>query len=329
MRIAIVRLSALGDIIQSMIVLQFIKKQFPNAEIHWYVDDRFSQILHDNEDINQVISLNITNIKRKKSVIGFFKMLISLRNQEKYDLAIDLQGLVKSAVITRFIPALRRFGFDKYSSRESFSSHFYSDLYRISYENNVIMRYISLVNFALGFKTSENEIRNKKPLLNLEKKNTKKKPKILVIPGASFPSKIYSEENYAKVINYLKIDSEVIWNSEKERLMAIKIKKLSPNVQITQSKNLSDLKQIILRSDLVIGGDTGPTHLAWALNIASITIFGSTPQYRNSFGTEINHSVASDNEINVYKINKYCDNINNIDPKKIADISDRILNNDL
>ena len=72
MRIAIVRLSALGDIIQSMIVLQFIKKQFPNAEIHWYVDDRFSQILHDNEDINQVISLNITNIKRKKSVIGFF-----------------------------------------------------------------------------------------------------------------------------------------------------------------------------------------------------------------------------------------------------------------
>jgi heptosyltransferase-1 len=59
-----------------------------------------------------------------------------------------------------------------------------------------------------------------------------------------------------------------------------------------------------MQTDLVIGGDTGPTHIAWALNIPSITLFGSTPGYRNTYATSINQILESKSKVDSYKIDK-------------------------
>ena len=69
MKIAIVRLSAIGDIVQSMIVLQFIKKKFPDASIDWFVDNQFATLLDDCIEIDNVIELDIKKIKQKRSLI--------------------------------------------------------------------------------------------------------------------------------------------------------------------------------------------------------------------------------------------------------------------
>ena len=75
---------------------------------------------------------------------------------------------------------------------------------------------------------------------------------------------------------------------------------------------------VIGQIDLVIGPDTGPTHIAWALNVPSITLFGPTPGYRNTYITNINKIIESDSKVNPRKINKNDDSIKNI---KISDIS--------
>ena len=68
----------------------------------------------------------------------------------------------------------------------------------------------------------------------------------------------------------------------------------------------------------MIGSDTGPTHMAWALNIPSITLFGPTPGYRNTYITNVNKTIESESEVNPSKINRSDDSIKNI---KVSDIS--------
>ena len=77
--------------------------------------------------------------------------------------------------------------------------------------------------------------------------------------------------------------------------------------------------------DLVIGGDTGPTHMAWALNTPSITLFGSTPGYRNTYATTINRIIESKSGVNPYKINKNDFSIKTIQVNDIVKISKELL----
>jgi heptosyltransferase-1 len=135
---------------------------------------------------------------------------------------------------------------------------------------------------------------------------TDSKANIALIPGASFKSKIYPVDQYAQIANKLKSRANfiVLWGNQSEKNMAEKIQKIAPEVYIADKLTLDGLKAFIAQTDLVIGGDTGPTHMAWALNIPSITLFGSTPGYRNTYTTDINQILESKSRVNPFKINK-------------------------
>jgi len=321
MRIAIVRLSAIGDIVQSMVVLQFIKKEFPDASIDWFIDKQFTTLLDDCIEIDNVIGLDIKKIKQKKSFILLFKTLKKLQTFKSYDYVFDLQGLIKSAVITRLIPAKERIGFDKNSIREKFASYFYTKKYYFPYHENVVMRYVNIVASTLGITVSNREIKYKKPFFNLSSNKVRKdKPNILIVLGASFDSKIYPVDRYAQIVNSLQANIIALWHSNKEFIMSKRLQSLSKGVKITNCKSFAELKELVINSDIVIGGDTGPTHVAWALNIPSITIFGSTPLERNCFITDKNLAISSGNMVDAYNIDKQDFSINLIEPEKILSL---------
>ena len=129
MKIAIVKLSALGDIVHSMIVLQFIKKNYPESEIDWIVEKRFFEVLENNPHINQIKQINLKSAKESKSFFLFCKELRNIRKFGKYDLVIDMQGLVKSALVARMIPSGITLGFERTSLRESLAAIFYNKTY--------------------------------------------------------------------------------------------------------------------------------------------------------------------------------------------------------
>ena len=130
MKIAIVKLSALGDIIHAMIVLQFIKKNYPESEIDWFVEKRFFGILENNPHINQIHQVSLKSANKSKSFFLIWKELSKIRKLSNYDLVIDMQGLLKSALIAQKIPSDITLGFDKTSLRESFAAKFYSQTYK-------------------------------------------------------------------------------------------------------------------------------------------------------------------------------------------------------
>ena len=325
MRIAIVKLSALGDIIHAMVALQFIKRHLPDSSIDWIVEEGFKDILINNLDIDNIHTVNIKQAKQKKSFKLLFSELKKLRKFPKYDIVIDAQGLVKSALVSRIIPSNTTFGFDKNSLRESFAAWFYTDTFKIGYDENIIMRNIGLISSALDITISHDEILNKKPYLFSNSQIpagviSDSGANIALIPGASFKSKIYPVEQYAQITQELNANFIVLWGNESEKNMAQQIQKIAPAVQVADKLTLDELKVFIEKMDLVIGGDTGPTHVAWALNIPSITLFGSTPGYRNTYATNINHILESESKVDPYKIDKNDFSIKTI---KVSDIVTR------
>ena len=96
------------------------------------------------------------------------------------------------------------------------------------------------------------------------------------------------------------------------------IKKHAPDVGILPKLSLKKLAFLISQFDLVIGPDTGPTHIAWALNIPSIALYGPTPGYRNSLETEFNKIIESESNVNPNKIDKNDYSIKNIEVENIV-----------
>ena len=323
MRIAIVKLSAMGDIVHAMIVLQCIKKFNPKISIDWIVEESFKDLLKFNPHINKLHLVNFKYAKKNKSILALFKDLNKLRHLDLYDLVIDMQGIIKSAIVSKILPSKQIIGFDKFSIREKLASNFYNKKLNCSYETNVIIRNIALIEFALGFSVEKQQIYNKVPFIysnvrELNIKSTKSKKNILIIPGASHPSKRYPVESFAKLAHLLDENYHILWGNRDEELLAKEIKKSASHVNICPKLSIEKLVFLISQLDLVIGPDTGPTHIAWALNIPSIALYGPTPGYRNSFETEYNKIIESDSYVNPNKINKNDYSIRNIEVESIV-----------
>ena len=334
MKIAIVKLSALGDIVHAMVVLQFIKKHYQKIEIDWVVEGGFKKLLEFHPNINQVHEVNIKKAKKKKSLYLFLNELRRVRKFGPYDLVIDLQGLIKSALITRMISADKTFGFDKYSARESLAANFYNQTFKFDYDKNIVERNIALISFALKIPIIEENIQKKIPFLFSNrtyffKTLSSSKKNILLIPGASFKSKCYPVEKFAEVVTKIDANFLVIWGSQEEKIMANKIQALAPKVIICEKLSLDALISLISQVSLLIGSDTGPTHIGWALNIPSITLFGATPGYRNSYVTKINRIIESSSEVNPFKLDRNDMSIKDIEVQEILLVSKNLLNQEL
>ncbi|WP_169940063.1 lipopolysaccharide heptosyltransferase I [Campylobacter sp. RM15925] len=315
--IAIIKLSSLGDIIHASIVLQFIKRNLPDARITWIVDERFSEILKDHPLIDKLVSLPL----KKKEFKTSYKIL---KNLNEFDVIIDLQGLIKSAVVAKILGD-ETYGFDKNSVKESFASYFYKYKFSIDYEENIIIRNLSLVANALNFSFSKEEILAKEPCFSaIPARPLNETKRILIAPFASEESKCY--DKFKEVINSLKDFEIYLCHAGKQELAKAKEIAKDTHAKLLERLSLKEMVDFISGCDLVIGNDSGITHLAWAQNIASITLFGNRPSNRNAFLTPINQTIDTDKKIDARKIDKSDLCIREISPSLVANTAKRLLN---
>ncbi|KLE06128.1 lipopolysaccharide heptosyltransferase [Aliarcobacter butzleri L353] len=320
----------MGDIIHAMVALQYIKRQYPNLQIDWFVESAFAPILENNPDINEIIELDLKSIKKdKKEIINQIKLIKKYKNNS-YDLVIDAQGLIKSAIVSFFL-GKNRVGFSKNSTREKLASFFYTKKVDIAYDKNAIERNVKVLSQALNFEITKDDILNKKPFLFYKNENeviyeylNKDKKNVLFVIGASWPSKMYSKEKFAKIINNLDENCLITWGNESEKDIANFIANIS-KAKVLPKLDLNSLKAIMSKVDLVIGNDTGPTHMAWALNIPSITLFGNTPGYRNTYITNTNKIIESKNIVNPFKLDRNDFSIKEIDENEIINTAKGLL----
>jgi len=330
MKIAIVKLSALGDIIHAMVVLQFIKKYNQQIEIDWIVDEAYIDLFINQPDVNKVHSVKLKKAKQLKSIFLLLKELTKVQKFGPYDLVIDMQGLIKSAVVSHLINSRLTLGFHKSSIRESVASIFYNNTFKYGYDENVIDRNVELITYALGLDSNRIEIKHKSPFLHssqifVNTNLSKIKKNIILIPGASHKSKRYPLLNFAALVTLIDANFIIIWGDSKEKIMAEKIKAQVPDVNVSEKLSIDSLISLVSQVDLVIGPDTGPTHISWALNVPSITLFGPTPGYRNTYVTKINRILESNSKVNPSKINKNDFSIKDINIQSILRVANELL----
>ncbi len=326
MKIAIVKLSALGDIVHAMVVLQYIKQAIPDSRIDWIVEESFTSVLEYNPHISNILPVRLKSLKKNK--LSFFKEFDKVKKYAKneYDIVIDMQGLLKSAIVSKILGA--SVGFDKNSIREKIASLFYGKSFFVPYAENIILRNMSLVSQSLSIDNKENSFIDKEAFLYFSKDALEKTASylqkgqntIVHILGSSWESKVYPKEKFVEIIDALDGNHLLVWGNSKEKQSARYIAKHT-QAQALPAMDLNELKALISKADLVIGGDSGPTHFAWALNRPSITVFGPTPSQRNVLQTDINKIVDCNKEINPLKFDKNNLCINSIDSKCVVKLA--------
>jgi len=326
--IAIVRLSALGDIVNSAVVLQFIHKQFPHAKIDWITEEVFAPLLQNHPLINKIHIVNLKKMKKQKSFTLLKETISYLNSLGKYDIVIDIQGLIKSSIVSRII-SKNTHGFDKNSIREPLASLLYKTSSNIAYDENIVKRNCFVVADALGFEISDKMLLNKTLIFPHAKEYSHTKiedrKNIAIIIGASWESKKYPKESIVKLCNELKQNCLIIWGDEKEREDGMWVCENSLFATLAPKLSLVELISYIGSCDLLIGNDTGPTHMAWAQNIPSITLFGPTTT-RMIYETPKNIGIKSPSEVNIFKIDKNDFSIHKININTIVKKAKELLN---
>lgn len=324
MKVAIVKLSALGDIVHAMVALQFIKAHSPEIRIDWIVEERFAEVLKHNPNIDNILTVNLKALKTNKTgIFAQFKKIRSYANNN-YDLVIDAQGLIKSAVTARLI-GKRIAGFDADSIREKSASWFYDVKVSCAYDANTIDRNALILSSPLGIDITPEQILNKKPFLFFNNEDPqiydfllKDRLNIVLVIGSTWDSRNYPAAKFVKIAEALQQNCLVIWGSEQEKATAEWMATQSELIKVMPMLDLNSLKALIAKADLLIGNDTGPTHMAWGLNRPSITIFGPTPVSR-VYQTDINKVVKSASIVNPYQLNKQDYSIKDIDEQEIIE----------
>ncbi|WQY75749.1 lipopolysaccharide heptosyltransferase I [Helicobacter pylori] len=326
MKIAIVRLSALGDIIVSAVFLAAIKECLPNAQIEWFVDERFGAILEHSPYIDKLHPIALKSALTTFNPLKIFKLFKSLRAYE-YDIIIDMQGLVKSALITQMLKAPKKVGFDYASAREGLSAFFYSQKVSIAYDEPILKRNSTLLSQALNL--PKNEISESlssrfkvfsyqdSPKINALNLN-QNKPKILFVLETSKINKTYPTERFKELALMLEnFQICLLWHADEDKANALYgALKNQCDVLLLPKLTLNEVKALLFKMDVIIGGDTGITHLAWALQKPSITLYGNTPMERFKLESPINVSLTGNSNARYHKKDF---SIQNIEPKKIKE----------
>jgi heptosyltransferase-1 len=282
-KILIVKPSSLGDVVHSLPFLNLVRCRFPKAEIHWVIAKGLEGLLdhHPMVDKLKVIDKDSwKKISRSLTTAGELKRLFLDLKREKYDLVIDLQGLLRSGVIALSTLAPVRVGLSE--AREG-SGAFYNVRVKGGKDRHAVDRYLAVAE-ALG--CLADEILFPFPLMKdrMEKIEELKKSLgqyAVVIPGARWRTKLWPAENFGRIASLLPLKSIVV-GSVSDRPIADEVVRLSAGkaVSLAGDTTLGELISVMRGASLVISNDTGPMHIAAGFNIPVVAFFGPTSPLR-------------------------------------------------
>ena len=261
--ILVVRLGAMGDVIHALPAVATLKSSFPLARVTWVVDAPWVPLLRNNPNIDSVIPF------QRKKPRTWFKTARQLR-EKRFSLAIDFQGLLKSALIARAANPSRVIGFAGSESRERAASFFYSQTIEAGLVHAVER------NLALAKAAGAENLRREFPIpAGSPEGDLPRNGFVLASPLAGWISKQWPLEYYAELARHL--DVPLVLNGPPQCRALLE----SVPGTVTHISGIDGLIDATRRATAVIGVDSGPMHLAAALNKPGVAIFGPTDPARN------------------------------------------------
>ncbi|MCB1115530.1 MAG: lipopolysaccharide heptosyltransferase I [Chlamydiia bacterium] len=284
MKILIVKTSSLGDIIQSFPALALLKEAFPQAEIDWAVEKTYAELLLAHPDLSRVIPLNLKQWKKSpvKSASILRQGLKELR-LSRYDLLFDLQGNIKSGLITSFAKAKQKIGIAFQAAPEWPSALFLTHRYPLNKTKPITSQYLSLIQNHLSLSSP---FKTKPLILTITpEENTwiaaQLKPirKIMICPGSAWENKKLSLSSWTALMKKLSAEEKthfyLVWKSEKEKQEGESLCALFPqNSTLLPSLSLPVWQNLMGHMDHICTVDSSALHLAATTSTPTTSFFG-------------------------------------------------------
>lgn len=297
MHILIIKTSSLGDVIHALPVLEYLRQAEPGAVIDWVVDEAFSDLVSGNPLIERVLTVAFRRWKKapfaqrtRKDVLLFAHEL----RQQHYDLVFDLQGNIKSGLVCRLARADRKIGFSREHLQEKLNTLFTTEQVSFkSTDRNAVQRYLRVV--SMPFLLDPDAVQTHSDVATSADDNgfaervlpTAGSPLILLHTGTTWQTKLWFEGGWLELGQHLlqQYPSAILlfsWGNdeEKERAESL-VCQLSERALLLPPVSLKQFAAVLKRCDLVIGGDTGPVHLAAAVGTSTVSFYRCTDGLRN------------------------------------------------
>jgi heptosyltransferase-1 len=276
--IVLIKTSSLGDVLHNLPVVSDIAKHYPDARIDWVVEENFAALPVLHPKVQNVIKVALRRWRKSwwASRLEINSVCNTLRDR-RYDMALDTQGLIKSAFFTRCTHTIRS-GYAWDSAREPLASLFYDRKYSVPKNLHAVDRNRHLAAAALGYVVEgapDYGIRT--PDIALPWLPGQRYAALL--HATSLDDKLWDEQNWIAlgvILHEAGILSVLPWGNEQEKARAHRLCSAIPNSVCAPRLNLNEAAALLGRSCAVVGVDTGLSHLAAALGIPTVGIYTAT-----------------------------------------------------
>ncbi len=291
-RFLVVRLGAMGDIVHALPAVASLRASFAGARIDWLIEPRWRELVELNPNVTNVLTADTRAWRESPWGSATWQSVRALRRTLRgadYDVALDFQGLLKSAALARLSGARRRLGFDWSNLKETAASAFYNESVHPAEGVHVVEMNLALAGAAGAEKTTvqfplpvtpEDEAAVETMLAQHHLREF-----AVLSPGGGWRSKCWPVERYAQVHNHLARERgwRTVLNAGpgEEALVEEFIAQARVTRPVHLPLSLRQLVAMIRRARLLISGDTGPLHLAVALGTPVVSLYGPTDPARN------------------------------------------------
>ena len=340
MNFLIIRLSSLGDIIHTLPAFAAIRKEYPDAEITWIVEEAGKEILDLVTGIDRIIVVRTRGWQPLS--LRFWRGISRIKKElgQKDLVALDFQGLLKSGFIARLSGAERRIGFNRKNLRESGAALFYSEqLPPMSEGNHVIrknlelLRMINIEEDSFVFPLSIPHELTESIKKRLEGLGFDARRKLLVLNvGAAWETKRWYPEKWIRLIEIIDrpdIFPLILWGSEKEERIAEQVSRKT-GVPMVPPLTIKEVLALLKEASILVTGDTFALQAACALNRRVVGLFAPTNPRRNGPFHPLDKVAFHERECShCYK--RRCPNpvcLDSIEPEEVGGLIESIINED-
>jgi heptosyltransferase I len=296
-RVLVIKTSSLGDVVHTLPALTDARRAIPDIQFDWVVEEGFAEIPAWHPAVAQVIPVAIRRWRKHPLQTlrsGEWKRFKARLRETRYDLVIDAQGLLKSAWLTRYVKAPVA-GFDRDSVREPLASRFYERCYEVSREQHALERVRHLFAQALGY--SKPDVAADYGLDRSQLATSGEQPYLLFLHGTTWPSKHWPERYWRELAERMSEFGWAIrlpWGSPAEKSRAERIADGLAGVSVLPRLNLGGIAKVVAGARACVAVDTGLGHLAAALDVPSISLYGPTlPGRVGAYGRSQVHLCAT------------------------------------
>ena len=294
MRVLLVKTSSLGDVVHTFPALTDAQRALPGITFDWVVEEAFADIAAQHPAVNRVIPCALR--RWRKSLwrtwrSGEWKTFKATLQAQHYDLVLDAQGLAKSAFITRLGMGPKA-GFDRQSAREPVSARVLDKPLAIARGQHAITRLRQLFSAALGYAFEDSA-----PDYGIARNAASDSRRLIFFHGTTWPTKHWPELYWRRLAERACAAGWQVrlpWGNQEEQARAERIAAGLPGVEVLPRLNLAGVAGVLAGARACVAVDTGLGHLAAALDVPSISLYGPTlPGRVGAYGRGQVHLCAS------------------------------------